>query len=115
MPSIRNIRRATVTAAILVFLTAGLLAAPACSVAGERPFRLSPYGEAKGGYGEKKAVRSAPEARRIIREYFGGKDVRIGEIREREWHYEAEIRDRHNKLVDRVIVDKRTGRIRSVY
>jgi hypothetical protein len=84
------------------------------SYAGERPFRGSPYGESKG-YGEKKSVPNPQEARRVIRDYFGGRDVRIGDIREREWHYEADIRDRRNAVVDRVIVDKRTGRIRSTY
>ena len=76
----------------------------------------SPYGSSKGGvYGEKKAVATSEDARKVLREYFSGRDVKIGEVREREFYFEAEIRDRNNKPVDTVIVDKRTGRIRSIY
>ncbi len=39
----------------------------------------------------------------------------IGKITEREWYFEADIRDKTDNLVDRVIVDKRTSRIRSIY
>ena len=42
-------------------------------------------------------------------------DIRINNIKERKWFFEAEIRDKKNKLIDVVIVDKRTGRIRSIY
>ncbi len=75
-----------------------------------------PYGETKnGGYGEKKTVTTKEEAQKLLKEYFGKRDVRIGEITEREFYFEAEIRDRSNTLIDKVIVDKRTGRIRSIY
>jgi hypothetical protein len=76
----------------------------------------SPYGGTKnGGYGEKKAVTTKEEALKSLKEYFGKRDVRIGEIAEKEFYFEAEIRDRNNALIDKVIVDKRTGRIRSIY
>ena len=39
----------------------------------------------------------------------------IRNIKEREWFFEAEILDKNNALIDKVIVDKRTGRIRSMY
>jgi hypothetical protein len=88
---------------------------PAVYAADERDEKY-PYGGIKnGGYGEKKTVSSKEEALKILRDYFAKKDVKIGEITEREFYYEAEIRDRNNKVIDRVIVDKRTGRIRSVY
>ncbi|MCL4491529.1 MAG: PepSY domain-containing protein [Nitrospirae bacterium] len=76
----------------------------------------SPYGGSKSGaYGEKKAVATAEDARKILKEYFSKKDVEIGEIKEKELYFEAEIRDKNNRPVDKVIVDKRTGRIRSIY
>lgn len=80
----------------------------------------SPYGDYKKGasdkgYGEKRPVATIEEAKQVLAEYFAKKDVRIGEIREKELFFEAEIRDKNNNLIDKVIVDKRTGRIRSIY
>lgn len=80
----------------------------------------SPYGDYKkgtadGSYGEKRPVTTIDEAKKVLSEYFAKKNVKIGEIREQELFFEAEIRDKGNALVDKVIVDKRTGRIRSIY
>lgn len=75
-----------------------------------------PYGGSRGGgYGEKKEVLTSADAERMLRQYFANKNVTIGEIREKELYFEAEVRDKDNKLIDKVIVDKRTGRIRSIY
>jgi hypothetical protein len=51
----------------------------------------------------------------MIKEYFVRRDVRISDIREREFFFEADLRDRRGAFVDKVIIDKRTGRIRSTY
>ena len=76
----------------------------------------SPYGGSReGGYGEKKEVLTQGDAEKILRQYFAKKNVTIGEIREKELYFEAEVRDKDNKVIDKVIVDKRTGRIRSIY
>lgn len=83
--------------------------------AGDRRYRGYPYGESSDGYGERRAVSNVMEARRLLRDYFAGRDVRIGDIRERDLFFEAEIRDRRGVLTDKVIIDKRTGRIRSMY
>jgi hypothetical protein len=75
-----------------------------------------PYGGSReGGYGEKKEVLTPADAEKILKQYFAKKNVTIGEIKERELYFEAEVRDKDNKLIDKVIVDKRTGRIRSIY
>ena len=77
-----------------------------------------PYGDycpMQGWYGARKPVRTADEAKRILQEYFKNEPVVIGNIKEREWFFEAEIKDKNNNLLDIVIVDKRTGRIRSTY
>lgn len=70
-----------------------------------------------GWYGERKPVRTQAEAMRVLMNYFSSyyDDIRINNIKEREWFFEAEIRDRKGNLLNRVIVDKRSGRIRSVY
>ena len=46
---------------------------------------------------------------------FSKDDVKIGRITERRWFFRAEILDKKDALVDVVIIDKRTGRIRSIY
>ncbi len=79
------------------------------------PYRGHKKGAAETGYGEKRPVTTVEEAQKALTEYFAKKDVNIGEIREQELFFEAEIRDKSNNLVDKVIVDKRTGRIRSTY
>ena len=79
------------------------------------PNRGYKKGSAETGYGEKRPVSTIEEAREALTEYFAKKDVKISEIREQTLFFEAEIRDKNNNLVDKVIVDKRTGRIRSTY
>ena len=79
-----------------------------------------PYGDycsgPRGGwYGDKTEVTSAGEAKSILCNYYAGDDVTIGKIVKKENYFEAEILDRNNRIVDRVIVDRRTGRIRSIY
>jgi hypothetical protein len=76
------------------------------------PYYLGPR---QGRYGERKIVRTEGEARTILLRYFSPQRATIGKIREKDWFFEAEIKDMHNSLIDRVIIDKRTGRIRSVY
>ncbi len=78
--------------------------------------KRSPYGHSKGStYGEKRTVRTAEEAEDILQNYFSGKSVTIGTIREKKLYFEADILDKNDKKVDSVIIDKRTGRIRSIY
>jgi hypothetical protein len=66
-------------------------------------------------YGERRAVRTEGEARRELLKYFSPEKEIIGEIKDRGFFFEAEIKDKDNKIVDKVIIDKRTGRIRSIY
>jgi len=72
-------------------------------------------GPREGEYGQRKTIRTEAEARKILMNYFSPQRATIGEIRERGWFFEAEIRDIHNIPIDRVIIDKRTGRMRSIY
>lgn len=84
----------------------------------ERP----PYGQFCPGmrgdpYGAKKPVRTTDEARQVLEQYFEntGKKVGIGTIEERRWFFVAEVLDAEGSLIDKAIIDKRTGRIRSIY
>jgi len=75
----------------------------------------NPYGRSKKGqYGEKSTVMDEAEAQKLLEEYFQG-DVKIGNVKERKFYFEAEIRDKQGNLLDKVIIDRRTGRIRSIY
>ena len=74
-----------------------------------------PYGRSKKGrYGEKSTVMNEAEARMILKEYFAN-NVTIGKVKKRKFYFEAEIRDKQGNPIDRVVIDRRTGRIRSVY
>lgn len=66
-------------------------------------------------YGAKKPVTTKKEARAALEEHYKGKDVKVGEIEEKELYFEAEIFDSKGEVTDKVIIDKRTGRVRSIY
>ncbi len=69
-----------------------------------------------GWYGAKRVVRTSSDAREILLRYFASdKDIKISTIKERGSFFEAQITDEKGVVVDFVIIDKRTGRIRSVY
>jgi hypothetical protein len=85
------------------------------AAAGDRRYGYYPYGEFRRGYGERRTVPNSREARRMLKDYYSGRDLRIGDVRERELFFETDIRDRRGVPVDKVIIDKRTGRIRSKY
>jgi len=83
---------------------------------GERyPYGHYYHGPREGEYGQRKIIRTEAEARQILMNYFSPQKTVIGKIWEKGWFFEAEIRDIHNTPIDRVIIDKRTGRMRSIY
>jgi hypothetical protein len=98
-----------------------MLSAPASARAmnGWMMHRGHPHGDYcegwhRGRYGARKPVNSVEEAKRILHQYYLDADVIIGPIQERALFYEAGIKDRKGNLIDRVIVDKRSCRIRSI-
>ncbi len=60
-------------------------------------------------------MKGVEEARKRLEEFYADEEVVVGKITERELHFEAEVKDKDGDLVDRVIIDKRSGRIRSTY
>lgn len=73
-------------------------------------------GQKWGWYGAKREVRSPVEAKQILDNFFiQNKKTRIGKIRERHYFFEAEIINHKGTLIDLIIIDKRTGRVRSIY
>lgn len=65
-------------------------------------------------YGARQPVADAAEARRLLINYFSGQDYRVSDVTERRWGFRAEILDKSGKVIDRVMIDKRSGRIRSL-
>ncbi|MDA8423157.1 MAG: hypothetical protein M0Z89_07460 [Nitrospiraceae bacterium] len=103
-------------------MTAGLFVAPSPSISQpdcgwreQRPYGGYCRGPRWGWYGAKNPVKTVEDARSLLKRYFEDQEVVIGKITEKEWYFEADIKDKKDTLVDRVIVDKRTGRIRSIF
>jgi hypothetical protein len=85
-----------------------------CGRRDRRPYGDYCDGPRWGKYGAKDPVRTAEEARKRLEQFFADDEVTVGKITNHETYYEAEIHDGDRDLVDRVIIDKRTGRIRSI-
>lgn len=76
-----------------------------------------PYGdyqECCGAYGVCRDDMSQRDAEIAITRYFSLKGMRVGRIQHRGRFVEAEIY-RNSKMMDRIIFDRKTGRMRSVY
>lgn len=112
----------------LISILSVLTFLPAISVA--QPWRHGmyekyerrPYGQFCPGmqgdpYGARKQVRTLEDAKQVLEQYFEGtgKKFGIGNIEERRWFFIIEVLDSQGTMVDKAIVDKRTGRIRSIY
>ncbi|MDA8423951.1 MAG: hypothetical protein M0Z89_11515 [Nitrospiraceae bacterium] len=81
----------------------------------DKPFGGYCRGSEWGWYGARKTVRTVEDARKTVQEYYSKDEIKIGDIRDRKHVYEVEIRDKKDELIDVIIVDKRSGRIRTIY
>lgn len=73
-------------------------------------------GKRKGDwYGARRPVTSIGDAREQLAKYFSGQQVVVAEVAEKQWRFEADLLDSCGKVVDRVMIDKRSGRVRSIY
>jgi hypothetical protein len=78
---------------------------------------VTPYGDYCSRcttYGTCKATLPPAEAIAAIEQYYMDRGYQVGHVRHKGRFIEAEIYDR-NRLVDKVLFDRKTGRIRSVY
>lgn len=80
-----------------------------------RPYGGYCRGPRWGWYGAQTPVRTEQDARKHLEAYFSEKDLKVGTITDRGRHFLAEILDTKDSVVDVVIINKRTGRIRSLY
>ena len=65
-------------------------------------------------YGARQPVQTAAEARERLLQLFGADQVTISDLEERPRHFKANIVDKNGRLLDTVIIDRRSGRIRSI-
>jgi hypothetical protein len=80
-----------------------------------RPYGGYCQGPRWGWYGARTPIRTEVEARKYLTTFFEGQDVTVGTIAQRGRFFVADILDKDNKVIDRVIVDRRTGRVRSIF
>ena len=85
-------------------------------------YKGMPYGHfcrdhGRGPYGKRMPVATAEQAKQVVETYFSatGENVSTGKIEENRLFFEVEILNKDGVLIDRAIVDRRTGRIRSIY
>lgn len=90
-----------------------------CKSAGEGqcpPEKRGWCGKRKGDwYGVRRPVSSVNDARELFVKYFSDQKLVVGEVSEKPWRFEADLLDAGGTFVDRVMIDKRSGRIRSIY
>jgi hypothetical protein len=58
------------------------------------------------------------EAKELLEDYIkstGNPNLKLGEIEEKDDAFEAEIQTKNGDLVDKIIMDKKTGWLRSAY
>lgn len=69
-----------------------------------------------GWYGARREVRTPVEAKEIIEQLLiHDSSIRVVRMREKAHFYIAEIINNKGILVDLILIDKRTGRIRSMF
>jgi len=108
MKALRTITRSALTASIL-------LSAVSFSVAGEGP--VTPYGaycKDCAVYGSCKESIPPREAIQSLRKYYEERGYGLGNVAHKGRFIEAEVMQ-NNKQVDKVLFDRKTGRIRSMY
>lgn len=66
-------------------------------------------------YGARQPVADVSEARELLQNYFSGQGYTISGVIEKRWGFRAGIIDKDGNVIDRVMIDKRSGRIRSLY
>ena len=108
---------------IILFLTAAMPMASHAQPMGRGMYRGAPYGHycpgmQWGPYGVRRPVTTVDQAKEVIEFYLtchNDQGLSVGNIEEKKWFFEAEILDKDKKVIDKVIVHKRSGRIRSIY
>lgn len=67
------------------------------------------------GYGQRTQIRNIEEAISLVQEFYKTMKVTIVPVKENMRFYKIEVLDENKNILDIVVVDKLSGRIRSVY
>lgn len=101
--------------AIVIVLV--LLVVPLAVMAGGHEKPVTPYGDfcrRCGAYGKCKSIMSHEDAKKALIDYYHHKGLVVELEKKRGRFIRAKIRDK-NKVVDVIIFDRNSGRIRSIY
>lgn len=79
-----------------------------------------PYGgfksdKKKSRYGKPFVVKSKEEAIDILKAYYGDTKIKIGEVEERKRFFIIEVLDEQDNLIDIILINKKSGRLRSIF
>jgi hypothetical protein len=65
-------------------------------------------------YGARQPVATAAEAQTLLQNYYAGQGYTVSYVVEKKWGFKADIIDKNGVVIDRAMIDKRSGRIRSL-
>lgn len=69
-----------------------------------------------GWYGARREVKTPVEAKEILEHIFvHNTNIKTITIRERAHFFVAEIKNKNDAMIDLILIDKRTGRVRSMF
>ena len=111
--------RTTIVTLALLLILIGAFTRPAWAGDGCRG-RCQAYGgycqgPRWGWYGARTPVTTVEDARKHLEKFFEKRNISIGAITDGGLFFKAEIKDHENTVVNFVIINKRTGRIRSLH
>lgn len=108
----------------IVFLTTNLVSTsyaidfpPKCYRFNNEAVPYGYYGHhwRKTGYGQRINIRNIEEAISVVQEFYKSPNLKVVPVKESYRFYKMEVQDDHNTVLDIVIVDKFSGRVRSIY
>lgn len=101
---------------MVITVTIVLVACYALGAFGQDSYEETPYGDycKACSYGVCQELLSSQRSLEAIESYYREKNAEIGSLEERGRFIEVEI-TREGRQVDRIIFDRKTGRMRSIY
>lgn len=69
----------------------------------------------KTGYGQRTQIKNVEDAITLVREFYAPHNVQIIPVLESLRFYRMEVLDEKNNIIDVIVVDKLSGRLRSIY
>jgi hypothetical protein len=107
-------KQLTLISAIILAL---ILSVPVIAAAGHKPKHVTPYGDfcnRVSSYGMHKHILDNDEVNKSLNHYFSKKGLDFEIVEDKGRFIKAVIKN-NSKIIDTIIFDRHTGRIRSVY